>query len=108
MNENKDISLAKTAKIAGNEWYHLAPYQRAEYKRKYDFEWETHVGKIKQYRDNDGFTKWKEIKEALPKKIFPKSQFSIYMRQNYEKQKTVSDPLNNTKSPPAKKIMRVT
>eukprot|EP01084_Bolivina_argentea_P159969 278617_1 len=102
MEKNKNINLANSAKIAGNEWYNLGDIQRTQYQGECKAEWSNFTDQIKQYRENNGFAKWKETKKSLPKKMYPKSPVSIYIRNNY--QTTSSDPDNEGKS--NREIMR--
>jgi len=93
MDRNKEIDLVTCAKIAGKEWYDMAESQRAEWHRESEEEWKRFQHGIKEYRDNDGFAKWKETKDALPNKTYPRSPLNIFIRHNF-KERAAAMPRN--------------
>lgn len=84
MEKNKNVKISDVAKIAGKEWFHLGDIQRKIYQDKCVSNFQEFRDKIKEYRENDGYNKWNKIKESLPKKLYPKSPVSVYIRENYK------------------------
>ena len=72
-----------SAKIAGTEWFHLGEIQREQYQTDAQAEWDEFRQKIKAYRENDGSAQWKETKKSLPRKMYARSPFAVYIKQNY-------------------------
>merc|ERR1719295_2106315 len=84
MDKNKELDLVTCAKIAGKEWYHMAESQREDWTKESESDWKQFQQSIKAYRDNDGFAKWKETKDTLPSKSYPRSPLNIYIRQHFK------------------------
>ena len=84
MEKNKSMKISKVAKIAGQEWFNLGDIQRKTYDDESQSHFERFRESIEEYRANDGYNKWIEIKQSLPKKLYPKSPVSVYIRENYK------------------------
>ena len=84
---SNNISLTTAASIAGREWHHLGDIQRKEYEQECDGEWKEFRTNIVQYKENDGFTKWRKEKQRLPKRMYPKSPVAIYIRHHFKEYK---------------------
>eukprot|EP00484_Ammonia_sp_Unknown_P022391 CAMPEP_0197053738 /NCGR_PEP_ID=MMETSP1384-20130603/27916_1 /TAXON_ID=29189 /ORGANISM="Ammonia sp." /LENGTH=178 /DNA_ID=CAMNT_0042486679 /DNA_START=128 /DNA_END=661 /DNA_ORIENTATION=- len=86
MEKNKNVNLVSSAKIAGQEWYHLGDIQRQQYEAAAQPEWQKFREEVQQYRENNGLEKWNETKKSLPRKNYPKSPVAIYIRENFLKE----------------------
>ena len=92
MDKIPDIKLTKAAEIAGKEWYNMADTQRDDWQKESQPSFEEFRRKIDIYRENDGYKKWAEMKQSLPKKSYPRSPVAVYIRENYKK---VSSNISN-------------